>query len=392
MQDSVILYGYGQEAPMVYSKLSNDGNYNVVCFADKDTAKHSAAVEMCDGKRFAVISLAEAMEKYPKAKFWITPAIPLRFRIIHELVNSEKIDRELILNSGSKKKYEVDESRFHFVGDYQIVSRKRTMKWYFACNDRNRQYDVLIKAAVKSALKNTTLEPVCIYDGEENQLTQWLTEHGIKIIFHRVSFYQAFENHLDKNRITTASGAFLRCDIPIINIEDDFCLYTDCDVIFLKDFDYQTLDQPEYFSCSCEADTEDFEYFNTGVMYMNLKKLRKSHKEFTDFIVSNLKSLNVYDQTAYQMFYGSKMTKLPIEYNYKPYWPKDENAVILHFHGPKPFNFELYPCIERLPDVVKNLFNIIPKNYLYYLELFKKYNPDIKYSKEFLDELSRLKD
>ena len=265
------------------------------------------------------------------------------------------------------------------------------MKWYFASNDKSPKYDALIKAAVESALQNTSLEPYFIYDGDlNNPLIKWLETKGVKIIPHRVNFYNVIKSHPHEKYISIASGAFLRCDIPILNTEDDFVLYTDCDVIFLKDFDYKNLEQPEYFSCSSENNPDDFENFNTGVMYMNLKKLRESHREFTDFITANLYDLAAFDQTAYQMFYGSKMTPLPIQYNYKPYWKMDENAVIIHFHGPKPFDFESDSHIVNFPGTYKYLFNIRPKNYLHYLELFKKYSPNITYSEEFLKKLEQL--
>lgn len=259
------------------------------------------------------------------------------------------------------------------------------MKWYFASNDRSHSFFPLIKGAVASALENTTLEPVFIYDGEENELTQWLRERNVKIINHRVSFYDKLEQNYDEAELTIASGTFLRCDIPIIEQEDDFILYTDCDVLFLKDFELPV--KPTYFACSGQFSKRNFVDFNAGVMVMNVKKMRESHEQFKDFIIKNLKKLSTYDQTAYQIFYNSKNSKLPNIFNHKPYWGIDEKAVILHFHGPKPTSFSSEYEIKNLCPIYYEIFKKNPKAYDFYLDLFKKYYPDINYDLSAIEKL-----
>ena len=259
------------------------------------------------------------------------------------------------------------------------------MKWYFASNDKSEDFFPLIKAAVNSALENTTLEPHFLYDGEDNELTQWLVGKGVKIIKHRVSFYEKLKTYYPNDSIKIPSGAFLRCDIPIIEIEDDFVLYTDCDVLFLREFDAKL--QPKYFACSTQFNKWNFRDFNTGVMIMNVKKLRESHQKFIEFIVKNLSELKAFDQTAYQIFYEGGNTKLPTKYNHKPYWKMDKNAVILHFHGSKPTTFTKKENIETLLYVHTKLYNKNPENYDYYLELFKQFCPEIQYDYESIAKL-----
>ncbi len=261
------------------------------------------------------------------------------------------------------------------------------MKWYFACNDRSQSFFSLIKGAVCSALENTTLEPHFIYDGEENELTHWLRAKGVKIINHRVSFYDELEKHYSQEGLNIASGAFLRCDIPIIEQEEDFVLYTDCDVLFLKDFELSL--QPKYFACSSQFSKMNFVDFNTGVMVMNVKKLKESHQEFTNFIKTNLSNLPTFDQSAYQIFYNSKNTKLSTVYNHKPYWGVDRNSIILHFHGSKPIDFMDEERLKTLPYVHYNLYKKAPKAYDFYLELFKKYYNEIEYNQDAIEKLKR---
>lgn len=260
------------------------------------------------------------------------------------------------------------------------------MKWYFACNDKSEEFFPLIKGAVASALQNTTLNPYFIYDGVENELTAWLRKKGVNIINHKVSFYNELEDAYCNNAkgLAVASGAFLRCDIPIIEQEDDFVLYTDCDVLFLKDFDLDL--KPEYFACAPQTNKKNYRHFNSGVMLMNVKKLRENHKNFSDFIRKNC--LNLLDQPAYQIFYDSKVTKLPIIYNHKPYWEVDENAVILHFHGAKPTTFALDAELQNFCYSYLKLYEKNPNAYNFYLEVFKKYYPEIQYC---YDGISKLK-
>lgn len=262
------------------------------------------------------------------------------------------------------------------------------MKWYFACNDKDTNFFPLIKGAVNSALENTTLEPNFIYDGEENELTAWLKEKGVNIIHHRVGFYN-FLKYNDENLSKIAQGAFLRCDIPIIETEDEFVLYTDCDVLFLKDFQLDL--KPDYFACAPQSNKNDFKHFNTGVMLMNVKKLRESYEEFCKFIIKNLNILSTFDQTAYQIFYWGKCegkcSKLPLIYNYKPYWGASEDAAIIHFHGCKPITFCSEDSLKNLPYSCYELYKKNPQAYDFYLDLFQKYLPEIEYNKEAIEKL-----
>lgn len=240
------------------------------------------------------------------------------------------------------------------------------MKWYFACNSISKEFFPLIKAAVNSAIQNTTLVPHFIYDGKPDELTAWLEERGVKIIYHRVSFYDKLKLFYRSSDMHIPTGAYLRCDIPTIETEDDFILYTDCDVLFLKDFDYA--ERPEYFACSSQFDKNDFRDFNTGVMVMNLKKLRESNAEFSEFIIKNMNKMIAFDQTAFQIFYDGKNTALPVKYNHKPYWGIGEEAVIVHFHGPKPLNMN-----------PRYLYDENKEKYDYYFDLLTSYNPDIEF-------------
>jgi hypothetical protein len=218
-------------------------------------------------------------------------------------------------------------------------------KWFFAVNEPSltrdpETWEAMILTAVESARQNTSLDPHLIFDGDENNNSfffQKLRSLGVKILTHRVSFFEELKSFSNGNEglLQILSGAFLRVEIPLIEAEAEFILYTDCDVMFEQNPKLTNL-KPEYFSCAPEFDKENYSDFNTGVMIMNLPRLRHELPAFIEFIRHNLARLHTFDQDAYRLYYGNKADQLPLEMNWKPYWGASSLAEIVHFHGPKP--------------------------------------------------------
>ncbi|NEQ35515.1 MAG: hypothetical protein F6K40_04045 [Okeania sp. SIO3I5] len=239
------------------------------------------------------------------------------------------------------------------------------MKWFFGINDFSNyfeNYSQLIKVAVYTANKNTTLEPFCIYDGQENELTKWLRENNVDIIFHRSPHYQQLKQSFP-HALPTAAGAFLRVEIPKIveikGIKDEYVLYTDCDVMFFNDVvDYLQNLTCKYFAIAPQENPNDWvNQVNTGVMYMNTRNLLDVHEDFNKFIAQNLGELlkQSYDQGAYKRYFRGKWDRLDLTMNWKPYWKINQEIKILHFHGPKPLRSQL--------ETIKN--NQLPSNHPY---------------------------
>ena len=227
--------------------------------------------------------------------------------------------------------------------------QKYGMKWFFAINEASPGFEIysqMIKVAVYTAQQNTSLEPYCIYDGADNELTDWLQKNGVKIIYHRTGHYEKLQTQYPWCS-TVACGAFLRIEIPkiveIYNIQDEYVFYTDCDVMFVGDVvDYLQGITCEYFAAAPEHEPTNWEYLNSGVLYMNVKNLQKIQKEFDDFIDGNLEQILqlAYDQGAYNLFFKDKWDRLDIQLNWKSYWDFSSEAKIIHFHGPKPTQAE----------------------------------------------------
>ncbi len=255
------------------------------------------------------------------------------------------------------------------------------MKWFFAVNERGNEFEnyaKMLKVAVATAAKHTSLEPCFLYDGEDNHLTAWLNERGVRIIRTRSFLYEQLADAAERKNnpeiLAIGSGAFLRTEIPKLTselgIDDEFVLYTDVDVMFVGGVDGLEHLRPKYFAVAPEMDPADFRNMNSGVMLMNLPALRSEDDRFRRFILKNLDTLvaDAWDQTAYKMYYrralfGFRWDKLPLRYNWKAYWPASPEARIIHFHGPKPHQRERLrqpPTTEHL----KMLLTLATDEYL----------------------------
>jgi hypothetical protein len=277
------------------------------------------------------------------------------------------------------------------------------MKWFLALNQACPtfpEYAKMLKVAVYTAQKHAELETIVLYDGAECELTAWLRRRRISVISHRTWIYDALAEIAqqlgDPIRFAVAAGAFLRTDIPQLTkelqIEDKVVLYTDIDVMFLNDVMPTLRSTPcRYIATAPEEDPNDYQMFNTGVMLMNLPRLRAEERNFRHFILKHLAMFmaNTYDQSAYQMYYApqppgkSKDTtrsalasmlwrqrlgrllakisrqpslryadRLPLSLNWKPYWGDFLQAQIIHFHGLKPFQrSQLHQA--HIPDLLR---------------------------------------
>lgn len=256
------------------------------------------------------------------------------------------------------------------------------MKWFFGFSRDTDWYDNYvryIKCAVNSCQANTTLEPYFIYHGLPDELTDWLEKRNVKIIYTKLSFYD-FIKQQDNSKLNhnVAVGAYLRTEIPRImnqlNFTDEFVLYTDCDVMFLKEIDVTNL-QPEYFACASEMNMQDNIGFNTGVMLMNVKKLHDTFPDFLDFIKSgdNILKMPAFDQGMYQSFYKGKHTILDPVYNWKPYWGVGADARIVHFHGIKVENIERVLAGQRSHPLSYFIYPNNVDSYKHYLDKALEY-------------------
>lgn len=215
-------------------------------------------------------------------------------------------------------------------------------KWYFATNKSAlRDAFELLHVAVVSARAHTSLIPICLiedtdYPAELQSKIDILINNGVSIIKHNAEIFPSVEAVFGKEASSPFNGHWLRTDIPVIEKEDEFVLYTDFDVMFRSDVTKTEL-HPAFMSCGPEHGIDDWSYFNSGVMLMNLPALRSTREEFFSIVRQRIGEAQPHnDQYMLNLCYGDRYEKLPLSWNWKPYWGFSEEAKIVHFHGPKP--------------------------------------------------------
>ncbi len=214
------------------------------------------------------------------------------------------------------------------------------MKWYFGLNEGGTRLDLgdLAKLAVTSAKRFTNLRPHMLYHGNRNAFTQWMEAQGVTVIDVRLSYDASMRKAIQAGWYPAPlEGHWLRTEICNIECEEEFVLYTDIDVVFLKPIDLTSV-RPRLFACAPEFDKENWSYFNSGVMVMNIPALRADYLRLRGHIEERFRdpangAFN--DQPVYNALYAGQWDRLDPIYNWKPYWDVNPEAAIFHFHGPK---------------------------------------------------------
>lgn len=130
----------------------------------------------------------------------------------------------------------------------------------------------------------------------------------------------------------------MRLDIPFLEKDDQFVLYTDIDVMFLQSPSLDHLSPPILAAGpEFERNTEKMKYFNAGVLLMNIPAMQGICAQILNDINNGIRNrTNLYDQGYLNDYCYSSLTKLPLQLNWKPYWGYSDKAEIVHFHGMKP--------------------------------------------------------
>lgn len=247
------------------------------------------------------------------------------------------------------------------------------MKWIFALNGESvDSYGDFVRVAVTSAQRHSSLQAVCLFDGDPCELSDWMRAQGVEVVRARSRFRPELERIARAQReplvLRIGAGAFLRLEIPRLARElgwsDEFVFYTDCDVFFQSD-PRPLLEplRPQFFAATPETFRSKPLHMNTGAMWMNVHALDDAafqtwtRQHFSQCLASS------FDQGAYRSFYNpphrlawklrvpdrlfyAVMSRLPLrtwqwddlppELNWKPYWGENPGASVIHFHGLKP--------------------------------------------------------
>ncbi|OZB40844.1 MAG: hypothetical protein B7X48_03175 [Acidiphilium sp. 34-60-192] len=96
---------------------------------------------------------------------------------------------------------------------------------------------------------------------------------------------------------------------------------------------------PTFFAAAPEFAPDRWNYFNSGVMLLNLPAMRASAPALENYLRAHLADpalgATLDDQTLLNAAYRNHWDRLNPLYNWKPYWGFAPDAALLHFHGPK---------------------------------------------------------
>ncbi len=192
-----------------------------------------------------------------------------------------------------------------------------------------------------------------------------------------LNFIKVLDNAITrfKGKGYISNAAFFRVFLPYF-LPLDKILYIDSDIIFQTDisnlwnirlgkhflaaiklFDRRA---SRYYRHAYRLNCKNTDIFNSGVMLMNLKRMRRYIKRVSlvNFINTNSQKLVSCDQDVLNAFYCKNWLRIPVEYNvdagvylvksykFSNYTKKEFDNVlkkpkVLHFTGPdKPWNFE----------------------------------------------------
>ncbi|QCE32705.1 hypothetical protein FAI41_03420 [Acetobacteraceae bacterium] len=271
------------------------------------------------------------------------------------------------------------------------------MKWFFAVTQdmifnepiagttADFGFADCVRVAVQSAKENTSLLPHMIFDGEPCSFTKEMEMAGVKVIFHRLHWYDRLKETQNlqkpewKHYMSKAAGAFMRLELPLLEQEDQYVLYTDYDVLFAKDFDLSFC-KPEIFAAGGQFWQHDYyNDMNAGVMVLNVERIRHDLPALIEFMCDNFTHISGYDQELLRIFYGKNWMPLSPKFNWKPYWGINDQAQIIHFYGPKPLlahKFLENPNYNNRQIFFHNwshLFHQNPEGYSYYVRQWEEY-------------------
>lgn len=292
---------------------------------------------------------------------------------------------------------QVSQPSFHYNGgniplvaympspEFDLIPKR--LKWVFTMHLSPRtttQYMDLVRVAVKSAFKHTLLQPVAIVYATANGDTssssyfkntllpfiKSLETMGVIVIRHTPTWVKKLNAHsglgfasdhteyfsrtnasaclsLGKACVDDIISTLLRVEIPMVGIIDDHVLYSDVDVMFLKNIaleDFKVL--PQYFT-----------RLDHDIGLMNVENMRVSYNSFIKLVIKDSTHLVTTDLDAtYELFYRSRSNsnggsrrpiggiELEAFFVWHPYERVifNKETVLVHWDGPKPHDYLKY--------------------------------------------------
>lgn len=263
----------------------------------------------------------------------------------------------------------------------QKISNDQSIHVCFAIYDPYNTYSKYLGAAICSLLVNAGSAHVTIHIIHDNTLSEadkkkfdhLVKQYNKSIVFHCIdnSEFQSVSYLVDNYTI----GALYRLKIPeIMPVNLDKIIYLDCDlIVHLNIVELWKLNIEDYAIAACIdpyvnanrtllptelrnliEKTEGAQYFNSGVLVMNLKKIRSQGNLFQvsmNFLANN-PQCKFPDQDAFNYIFCKQVLFIDKKYNLFSQRIKNTKtdnmpAGIYHICG-EPVNFEANRNVDRL--------------------------------------------
>ena len=262
------------------------------------------------------------------------------------------------------------------------------MKCVFTVTDRDPTYIEMAKVLVLTAQLNSNVDVCCLYDGQDISFMSWLYNRKVPCIRWQVPFLEEIEMTYTGNKsFDYCAGAYLCIEtanaFKANSIDDEYAIYLDADIMVMNNLEFDH--KPRYFSAPPDWDVLDWTFVSTGVMVLNLQRLREDYDKFVKHLISHNFDFSFAghgpcSQGAWNTFYSQKWDNLSPGYDWKPWWGFNPNARLVHFSGPKPN--EVLRLINDLEsekgDERDNINRFVIKqnvgSYQKYLQIWKQYH------------------
>lgn len=298
-------------------------------------------------------------------------------------------------------------ARQRAVEDQTLGGSCKKLLWFMGLRAEDAsqfEYYRYLQVAMLSARRNApSLVPHLLFDGAPNEVTAWFDRHGGRVVLHELTLEDVMKKAVEQGHQPAEwfrnRGAFLRMDIPFIfpellnkyaddpTVEKNYFLYTDNDVIFLKDIDSCSFTKPPLFTIGAEHEPGKAE--NTGIMFVNASAFSEHRNPLVEFAIARNWQFGAMDQgliLEYMATFNHTIPVLPDIYNWKGYWGGDDKVAIVHFHGPKPER--CLPCLaahpkdywqacqieQSCPDVYKMLFDKTVDRGMFFKRMLQTYH------------------
>ena len=234
------------------------------------------------------------------------------------------------------------------------------LPWVFFGPGSNEQYIQMMKVAVLSALRRTTLIPhVVVTDDEEKSTIAWLQARDVIVIRHSIKWRNKLSSIIKSSTKQDISSSHLyvdanatfrtyaRLDLALLAElkQYEHILYTDIDIFFRGEIDI--IGQGHLTdTIQMGYEMQNIYPLNAGVFFASTRFLQETYDALMNELYSstslNYPGFGPGDQGLLNKVYEKQLLDsrpLAKHFNAKPYQVLNCADKIVHFHGPKPLDY-----------------------------------------------------